>query len=374
MRCQTRNSWTDIGELMINGSPSAECQFLSLPSTPRVEITGQEFEPACSLGEAQKLSYAMNTDNLAETWLTKLKRRSIVAILIVTTTVIGGVLGFVKDTDEIWKRLTGYMKAPEIVLVALSKSAVGFKETTEHKYDGSTKMLRTFKPYYPFAMEPRAILLTTIKNPTKEDLILTAVTYVVEKTETVKGGSSGPLEPLVTYQHAIAHESGEQTKTLVPPFRVAAGDAASIELEISSVSPGYGLVWLLNLRFESNLGEFSTESFWLYLPAKGGRKKTSATPLPDEPDDILQERIELRLPDPRHSDCIFRKAGVYTDLKHLDGLDHDLLFVRAGWNTLEEFSERTTKTSPPITYGTLLTKPKMEMLLRLIKAKTECSR
>jgi len=307
-----------------------------------------------------------------------------VALIGAAATIVGAVLGLFGDADKLWDRLSGEVKIPEVVSFSLSNSAMGFEEGIEPKFNGSPVKVKSFQAYYPFANEPRAIFLTTISNPTNDDLIITSVTYMVEEIETVKGGPSGPLEALASYQHEIAHRKGEQKKALIPPFRVTAGDTASLEIEISSASPGDGLGWLLHLAFDSNLGEFSTESFWLYLPKKGGTRKVISEPsAPDiaepaqsEPqeiqDDILLKRIEVGLPDPRYRDCVFRKAGVYADIEHLDAVDRDILFARAGWSTVDEFAEKTTETVDPVTYGDLLVKPKMTMLLRLIKTRIEC--
>jgi hypothetical protein len=215
----------------------------------------------------------------------------------------------------------------------------------------------------------------TISNPTKQDIVLTNAIYDVSQTGEVKGGTAGPLNSQKTYRHVIVHETGKQSKQLVPPFSIPRESAASLELVIASLSQGKGLGWLLRIGFVSGAEIFYTEQFQLYLPESSGEIVAPSTPVPlnnQSSRDLASLPGRFTIPDRSYRECIFTRAKVAGIVTKLDELDRDFLFARAKVYPLDEFPNLMTETNPPILYGDLLQSDQIKTLLTLIKSGVPC--
>ena len=258
--------------------------------------------------------------------------------------------------------------------LSLSPDQKGYVETRDALFASGNSRHRTFIPEYPFADALRASLLVTIKNPTDEDAILTDVVYDIKRVGGVRSSRPGPLSALATYNHGLFHSEGKQPQRLIPPFQILRGQAASLELELTSCSPGKGLGWFLRIGFKTSSKDIAyTEYFQLYLPerkapcsnSQGVKTRNSISS--DKPvlatEELINRSVSVNLPSPSRRNCVFEIAGITKSVEGLDALDKDMLFGRAGWFAMDEFIRATTETSPPIPYGQLLNKKQIRSLL-----------
>jgi hypothetical protein len=316
-------------------------------------------------------------DDLAKSWLSSIKNRPAIAIIVVAATILAGGVGLLANLQTLTSWLSGSFNHPVVTAITLSPTSTGYEDVQDHLFAASKKLYRTFKPQYPWNDPPLAVFLVTISNRTKQEIVITDVVYEIEKIGTVKGGTSGPLNALASYHHQITHEVGAQKKSLVPTFRISSESSEALELQITSTTQESGLAWLMKIGFISTGGKFYTESFQLYLP-KGGMvpREGRVSPPAQKPTvntDILQARRSYtKLPDIAYRDCIFRKANVLESLEKLDQLDRDLLFVSAGYKTIDEFRDHETDTDPPIPYRELISPDQIEKLLTLVKSRSPC--
>jgi hypothetical protein len=323
--------------------------------------------------------------NLVDKWIASLKARPAVAAAILGAAILAGVGGVFKGGQSIIEAIqvsSDALGQPSVVAFTLSPRATGFEESRDPLFGASEKLWRTFEPAYPFQDTPVAMFLVTIKNPTRRDLIITRVDYDVQEVGEVKGAPSGPLEPLATYHHSIVHLPGVQPAALIPPFRVSSKDSASLELQVTSASDGWGLGWLLRIGFASSSAEFYTDTVQLYLPKAGtespqktdDKKGHGSNIMPnDSTSDMLARPAPVqRLPSSHQRDCTFRMAGIERNISGLDALDRDVLYWRAAALTPAIFSKQSTQTDPPVSYAVLIPAEGRNKLQTIIKTHLAC--
>jgi hypothetical protein len=305
----------------------------------------------------------------AKHWLEKLRQHRWVAVIVVATTILGGISAALGNLTDIYKIFEN-QPLPRVEAFTLSPSAQGFEETQNVLFGASEQLYRTFAPIYPFQPEPTSLFLVTISNPQSRDLTLTQVIYDVHEVGEVKGGTPGPLVALAKYQHKISHEVGEQKWSMIPPFSIPAGQAASFEIQITSASKESGLGWYLRIGFVSSGGIIYTDDFQLMMPKWDGEPQMVAveTDKPDEERGGILTRVgdSGPLPSPDFRDCIFREAGI-EGLVGLDALDRDFIYMRAGNMRYEDFILAMTETSPPVGYASLMSDESVRKLLTLVK-------
>jgi hypothetical protein len=77
------------------------------------------------------------------------------------------------------------------------------------------------------------------------------------------------------------------------------------------------------------------------------------------------------MPSREYRECLFRNSGIKPDGK-FDELDRDMLYMRAGTQTIEEFLDGATLTDPPKSYRQLLSIDQAKSLLRQVKSRARC--
>ncbi len=110
------------------------------------------------------------------------------------------------------------------------------------------------------------VIMFTLLNKTNNDLLINKVAYIVSETGQVKGGESGPLYPLITYNHVLQHKKGIQNKNLNPVLLLKAKDRVTFNIRLISASQESGLTWVMKVRLYDSVNSFSeTESFQLIM-------------------------------------------------------------------------------------------------------------
>ena len=299
-------------------------------------------------------------------WWIRIRKHPIIAALIVLALVVGGLAKFIEDVGKIWIAIPGISKKVSIIDFGLSPSSHGYEDIAESIIFGASEnRIRTFQPIYPFVPGPRAVLLFSVDNPNKEDLIIKSLTYDIEDVGAVKGGQPGPLNPLACYHHTIRHQKGPQQKTLRPVFRVPEDSAESFEVEISSSDFGHGLGWVLRIIVNTNLGKVETEKFQIYLPEKdlqtGDISNNTQTCKDHERNEDekgqKQDRISIIKPIRSHKEALdlYERVGALSYVQELDTLDKDLLLLRARIYSFDEFADFSAdSTDPPAQYRDLM--------------------
>jgi hypothetical protein len=95
------------------------------------------------------------------------------AALVVLALVVGGFAKFVEDVGKIWTVIPSLSKKLSITDFGLSPSSRGYEDIAESFIFGDSKeKLCTFQPTYPFVRDPRVVLLFSIDNTNKKDLII----------------------------------------------------------------------------------------------------------------------------------------------------------------------------------------------------------
>lgn len=82
------------------------------------------------------------------------------------------------------------------------------------------------------------VLQITLDNRQADEIVLTAIDYDIVKAAASRGADSGPILPLGFYRHHLDCRRGQQSVPLVPPFRIAAQQSASLELQMDADSCG----------------------------------------------------------------------------------------------------------------------------------------
>jgi hypothetical protein len=323
------------------------------------------------------------TNNSELTWIERAKKRPAIAAALVISVVLAGSVRFKDNVVNLLDFFSQFFTHPYVVSFTLSPDAMGFKETQSPLFAHSEKLYRTFSPTYALENSATALFLVTLANPTKHNIIITDVVYDVKEIGGVKALPSGPLKPLATYAHSIAHAVGEQAKPLKETFAIGAESAGSFEVEIASSTPGDGLGWLLRIGFVSEEERtFYTDEFQLFLfegiAARSGADSTkplilkagaNTPPPPREIDhgDLFARRMSgLKLPNnPIIVDCILLLANVKLDLDNYDQTDRQLTYMRAGVNTLDEFLN--TEVRPGVMYRNIISNDQAKSLMRLVK-------
>lgn len=321
----------------------------------------------------------VKNDTLTERWINRLRNTKFIAFFTIAALFIGGItsgIGYIQTFfDWYYQRLA----VPIVTAFTLSPSARGYEESRDILFGSSMDRYRTFGPVYPPEDITTSIFLITISNPRKSDMIITEVIYDIKAVGGVRGGPPGPMIPLAKYHHTIRHETGQQNKTLIPPFRIPGSSAASFEIELSSPEEEPGLGWLMRIGFISDIGTAYTDEFQLYLPAKDSSLLSDSQELSDTEQnfqdptgDLLTQSVSVELK-PTYISCVFRRLNIEPLIMNLDALDHHMMFLRAGLLTPEGFANKHTETTPPIRYGNLLSEKNIRLLLTTVKSRVACS-
>lgn len=162
---------------------------------------------------------------------------------------------------------------PKLAQFALNMSKSAFRETLSPKFGASETRLPTYgvdPSFFGVLKNFRAVFSISIENVNERDLLVTDVIYEVSEIGQVMGGGAGPLNSNQTYFHEIKYEVGSQKKQLFPPYRIPAKSVGAFELELYSTDPTPGLTWIMSIKFITNMGEVSTETFQLILTGKKG--------------------------------------------------------------------------------------------------------
>ena len=308
--------------------------------------------------------------NLVEEWTAALKSKPVIAAGIVAAVALGGLAAGLKSVQTIRdsvKGITQNLVRPELVSFTLSPNAAGFEQVNSFLFGvGPTRYL-TFEPVHGTTERPEAIFLVTIKNPTDKALIITKVDYEVEQVGQVMGGESGPLQSLATYHHTIEHFTGVQEQPLSPPFRIAAHDAASFELQLVSATEGPGLGWFMRTVFITDAGDIESPSFQLFLPQRPVQGAVAPPPEVHNPIVRSQDLMNVQRPLPELPpvdirDCDFQMAGLANEIAGMDQMDRDLLFANAAEEAPDEFAQRYSSLSPE----------KRDRLQTIVKSRIGC--
>ena len=110
------------------------------------------------------------------------------------------------------------------------------------------------------------ILTIIVRNNTNATTVINKISYLVDHTAVVLGGSGGPAVPQYTYRHAIPHAAGVHIRQLNPPFIVEAGSVGTFSLALSYENSGRGRTWLMQIRIGTvDSKEATSEIFQLIL-------------------------------------------------------------------------------------------------------------
>ena len=221
-------------------------------------------------------------EDKARSWMSSLRQRRPVALLLFVVAVAAGLAGFIDSVSKISDRLQLITAKPRIVAFSLSPAAVGFNEEQLPSLTHlSLDDLRSFASDDD-APGHRAVFIITIENPLRADLILTELTFDVVAIGFYAGvGGAGPLDALTTYHHTLRFETGRQLRPLVPPFQVPAASAASFDLAISPYRPAAfptdTPVWIMTIGLAGGGYTLKTDRFQLLMSIGGGKDANPAS-------------------------------------------------------------------------------------------------
>jgi hypothetical protein len=102
------------------------------------------------------------------------------------------------------------------------------------------------------------VITFTLKNSSDQDIIISKVVYDVTAVGQVKGGASGPLYPIITYDHYLEHHAGIQERKLNPAIQLAGEGLVSFNIRLIPVDKSSGLCWVLRVRIYDSRGNFQT--------------------------------------------------------------------------------------------------------------------
>lgn len=110
------------------------------------------------------------------------------------------------------------------------------------------------------------VISFVLKNMTTKDVIISKVEYVVLDVGGVKGGESGPLYPIITYDHILKHSKGKQVRVLNPPFNLSASTSGSFNIRLIPASSEPGQAWILKINiYDTNGYSESTDVFQIIM-------------------------------------------------------------------------------------------------------------
>jgi hypothetical protein len=256
-------------------------------------------------------------DSLADAWLKRIKNNPLIAVLIVGSTVLVGVLGFSEkvldfyekhvrrnvqqqttarrvdvaphadkptavqppsDTSENQKQDSQPTDAAKLqshkrrVHHALSLAAFNLSAASDMyfgdepytcRFDG--RNVRTFMPPAS-AKSNRPISLDFVfKNDGPTDAILTGLDVDVSAAEQVSGGQPGVVVPNHTYVVNLEHRVGTQSFLLNPVYKVPAKDTGAFSILFMPATKGIGLCWIMTAVFHTTDGDLRSDPFSLIM-------------------------------------------------------------------------------------------------------------
>lgn len=293
-------------------------------------------------------------------WLERLQQHPLAVLVVFVAALLGGIAAFVTNVKDTVETVHGIAEHPSIIAFGLSPASSHYRESQERIADGSDVRIRSFEPVPPFDEKIFPVLLVSVDNPKDTDLIITAITYVVERLDEVKGGVGGPLTPLARYQHSLQYKVGRQRFATLPPFRVPANSAESLEVELASATPEHGKVWTMRLELETNLGRITSGHFQIQLPPIGEARRADPLAPPDTTPGKPPRASGIL--DLHARDDLFRATGVLPYLRDLDELDRDVFLIRARSHPFDTFSQYSTATNPPVKYAQLMPPDRLRLL------------
>jgi len=113
------------------------------------------------------------------------------------------------------------------------------------------------------------ILTFTINNKSGKEILINKIVYQVLEVGQVLGGESGPLYPVMTYDHVLYHVPGDQPHQLIPSLAVKSGDLISFNVRLSPNIKEPGLCYYLKIRVYDSDGQYqTTEPFQIIMSKK----------------------------------------------------------------------------------------------------------
>lgn len=102
------------------------------------------------------------------------------------------------------------------------------------------------------------VLIWTLQNNSKQELIVSAIDYKVLDVGKVMGGIPRTLEPMDVTAHDLVHTPGTQTRQMSPQIVLPPGSTAAIRIRYQ-MAAGAGLTWLVKPVFRTTLQNISAE-------------------------------------------------------------------------------------------------------------------
>ncbi|MFT3702547.1 MAG: hypothetical protein QM802_09265 [Agriterribacter sp.] len=112
------------------------------------------------------------------------------------------------------------------------------------------------------------VIVFTLLNKSNKDILINRVIYDVKEVGGIKGGESGPLYPVITYNHVLEHKKGLQTKQLNPTLLLKAKNRVVFNIRMISASSEIGLTWVMKMRFYDSSNRFATTSTFELIMSK----------------------------------------------------------------------------------------------------------
>lgn len=94
------------------------------------------------------------------------------------------------------------------------------------------------------------VLIWTLRNNSKQELVVSAVDYIVSDVGMVMGGLPGTLEPIDVAAHDLYHKKETQTRRMSPQIVLPPGTTTAIRIRYQ-MEPGAGLTWLVKPVFRT---------------------------------------------------------------------------------------------------------------------------
>ena len=245
-----------------------------------------------------------------------------------------GLLNFITKTTDFWYDFfIGRLSKPEIIQFSLSPKAQGYEELLESKFASGEENIRTFSLIYPLFTNPSLVFSFTIRNKSKEDVIIKKVIYDVLDTGQVKSITPGPINASASYEHNINWSKGQQPVFLSPLFSIPAENVGAFTIGLKVRNADYGAGMIVRIIFiTSDNVMISTEKVQIYLPYSLTQVNSSSSNNLSDKKKISLTDLHEKIPgEDSFIDNIFKTSNLKGNvIKYkLDYLDQDLLFVRA---------------------------------------------
>lgn len=112
------------------------------------------------------------------------------------------------------------------------------------------------------------VITFALRNLESKDIIITKVEYEVIEVGQVLGGESGPLYPILTYNHILSHSVGNQERILNPPILLRSNSLGSFNIRLMPDKKQAGLAWLLKIKIYDTEGNFQTTDVFQIIMSK----------------------------------------------------------------------------------------------------------